>query len=109
MTSFNPGDIILIDLAYSDQSTTKKRPALVLLDEQDEDVVVARITSVYRPDNRYNYQINNLTTTGLHIPSCIRFSKILTVHKNNIIRALGKLDIQDKELANRLLTDIFRL
>ncbi len=45
MINYKFCDIILIEYPFSEQSTIKKRPALVLLDTGDNDIVVIRITS----------------------------------------------------------------
>lgn len=39
------GDVVLIAFPFTDLSETKKRPALVVLDADDNDVLVARINS----------------------------------------------------------------
>ena len=45
MSSYSLGDVVLINFPYTNLSQSKKCPALVLLDAQDGDVVVCRITS----------------------------------------------------------------
>jgi len=45
MNTFRPGEVILLSFPFADATAVKRRPALVLLDTGDEDVVVARITS----------------------------------------------------------------
>lgn len=39
------GEIVLLSFPFADATGTRRRPALVLLDTGDEDLVVARITS----------------------------------------------------------------
>ena len=49
MSSFRPGEVLLILFPFTDMAGAKRRPALVLLDAGDDDVLVARITTeVYR-------------------------------------------------------------
>jgi len=45
MTAYNFGDILLIGFPYSDLQSVSKRPALVLYDSGDQDVLVSRITT----------------------------------------------------------------
>ncbi|OGW09410.1 MAG: hypothetical protein A2W75_08255 [Nitrospinae bacterium RIFCSPLOWO2_12_39_15] len=45
MTAYNFGDIVLIGFPHSDLQNISKRPALVLYDSGDQDVLVARITT----------------------------------------------------------------
>ena len=39
------GDIVIVDFPFSDWSKSKRRPALVLAHDLEDDVVLARITS----------------------------------------------------------------
>ncbi len=41
------GDLVLLSFPYSDQSTFKKRPALVICDLNDEDVILVGLLVVY--------------------------------------------------------------
>ncbi|MCF6156136.1 MAG: hypothetical protein E3K36_13035 [Candidatus Brocadia sp.] len=45
MTNYNFGDIILIGFPHTDLLDVSKRPAIVLYDSGDQDVLVARITT----------------------------------------------------------------
>ena len=44
MTTYQPGDVVLLAFPFTDGVRQKQRPALVLLDTGDPDIVVARIT-----------------------------------------------------------------
>ena len=45
MTTYNFGDIVLIGFPHTDLQGISKRPAIVLYDSGDQDVLVARITT----------------------------------------------------------------
>jgi len=45
MTSYNFGDIVLIEFPHTDLQGISKRPAIVLYDSGDQDVLLARITT----------------------------------------------------------------
>jgi mRNA interferase MazF len=45
MTSYNFGDIVLIGFPHTDLQGISKRPAIVLYDSGDQDVLLARITT----------------------------------------------------------------
>lgn len=45
MTAYSFGDIILVGFPHADLQHTSKRPALVLYDSGDQDILVARITT----------------------------------------------------------------
>ena len=48
MTVYQAGDVVLVAFPFSSGSSVKARPALVVLDTGDSDVVVARITTQLR-------------------------------------------------------------
>jgi len=43
--TYKAGDLVLVAFPYASGSEAKKRPALVILDTGDADVVVARVTT----------------------------------------------------------------
>jgi hypothetical protein len=45
MQDYRPGEIVLLSFPFADATRGKRRPALVLLDTGDEDIVVGRVTS----------------------------------------------------------------
>jgi mRNA interferase MazF len=45
MTSYNFGDIVLIGFPHTDLQGISKRPAIVLYDSGDQDVLLARVTT----------------------------------------------------------------
>ena len=45
MTLYKPGDVVLVEFPFASGVGSKLRPALVILDTGDVDLVVARITS----------------------------------------------------------------
>lgn len=54
MEEFNFGDIVLLKFPFTDGSGLKKRPALIINDFNDGDIIVCRITSkLYESENDY--------------------------------------------------------
>ena len=54
MITYNLGDIVLIGFPHTDLQGISKRPAIVLYDSGDQDVLVARITTQeYRSEVDY--------------------------------------------------------
>jgi mRNA interferase MazF len=45
MTPYSFGDIILIEFPHTNLQTISKRPAIILYDSGDKDVLAARITT----------------------------------------------------------------
>jgi len=51
MERFVTGDIVVVPFPFTDLSTTRKRPALVLANLEGDDVVICEITSRIRKDH----------------------------------------------------------
>lgn len=89
MTSYDFGTIVLIKFPYTDLQGSAKRPALIVHNEADDDIVVARITS--QPCNgKHDYEIANWRKLGLVFPSWIRLGKLATLEKKTSERVLGE-------------------
>ena len=98
MTQSNAAPIYQIgDVVTLVDSTTGKslpRPALVLADIGDNDILVARITTHQVRDN-FDVGINDLTATGLNRPSIVRPHKLATIEKRLVSQKLGALSGND--------------
>ena len=94
MTNYKFGSVVLIDFLQSD-GIKKKRPALVMLDIGDSDVVVVPITTRERKGVA-DYKIKNWQDGGLLLASWIRLAKVSCLAKNDIDRPLGGITNHDK-------------
>jgi mRNA interferase MazF len=105
-------DIILIPVPFSDLSTSKRRPAIVISNSSynmhSDDVICCAITS-----NPRNYAgcvpINNsdLESGYLKYESQIKPTKVFTLNKNLIIKFLAKLNTEkSKEVIRSLNSSI---
>jgi mRNA interferase MazF len=88
------GDIILLFFPFTSAEGAKRRPALILLDVGDTDVVVARVTS-QAVRSVYDVEISEWREAGLRLPSVVRIHKIATFEKTLIERKLGALSTSD--------------
>jgi mRNA interferase MazF len=94
MTVYSFGDIILIGFPHTDMQGISKRPALVLYDGGDDDIVVARITTQeYRTET--DYKLIEWENSGLLAESYIRLSKVATIEKRFVIKRLGSLPVSE--------------
>lgn len=100
MTNYNPGDIIVVPFPFTDQTTNKKRPAVVIstaaYHEQRPDLILMAITSQIRPTSNTigEVLVSHWEEAGLLKPSCIK-PVIATVEKTLILRKLGSLQALD--------------
>ena len=94
MTTYNPGDVVLVKFPFTSGAGTKPRPALVVLDSGDDDVLVARITT-QPSETPYDLAMTEWRGAGLLAPSNIRMHKMATLEKSDIHRSLGRLQTRD--------------
>jgi mRNA interferase MazF len=80
MMTYNFGDIIFIGFPHSDLQGVTKRPAIVLYDSGDQDVLVARVTT-QDYNSETDYKISDWKKCGLLAASIIRLSKQATIKR----------------------------
>ncbi len=94
MTTYKPGDAVLVKFPFSSGAGSKPRPAIVVLDSGDDDLLVARITT--QPSQTpYDCAVTDWRGAGLLAPSNIRLHKMATLEKSDIHRTLGRLQTTD--------------
>jgi mRNA interferase MazF len=107
------GKIVVVPFPFTDLSSSKRRPALVL-HETKYDIVVAYISSVMpsaiSPEDVLIPQSrSSFVGTGLLSDSVIMLDKLATVEKALIIRTLGEVDNDLKAEINPKLAECYRL
>jgi mRNA interferase MazF len=90
MQTYQPGETLLLKFPFSNVEEAKHRPALVVLDVGDNDIVVARITT-HISRSSFDVEIKNWREAGLKARSFVRLHKLATLEKNLVDRKLGKL------------------
>ena len=108
MTAYNFGDIVLIGFPHSDLQGVSKRPALVLYDSGDQDVLVARITT-QEYTTEADYKIIDWGKSGLLAESFVRLGKQATIEKKYVIRKLGALAEPEPETVKSILRKMYNL
>jgi len=93
---YKQGDIVLIPIPFTDLSSSKKRPVLILssdhYNDSTDDLIVAAITSNI-DEKPYNITITNsdLTSGNLLHTSCIKTDKLYTLAQSIVIKKFGTL------------------
>ncbi len=107
MTHYSYGDVILVPFPFSDQSTTKKRPAVIISSDRfnsvSSDVIIMAITS--RIGNLYpvgETLLRDWKVAGLLKPSAVK-AAISTIEQALILRKLGHLSEYDIESLNEVI------
>ena len=91
---YKQGDIVLIPVPFTDLSSNKKRPVLILssdrYNENTDDLIVAAITSNI-DEKPYNTEItsNDLSDGNLLHKSCVRVDKLYTLAQSIVIKKFG--------------------
>ena len=91
MNSIKTGSIVLLRFPFTDEIKYKRRPALLINDLEDGDVIVCRITSkIYK--SKYDIFLDDWLKFGLKLPSVVRLHKIATLEKDMIETLMGQID-----------------
>lgn len=107
------GKIVLLPFPFTNLTSTKRRPALILL-ERPKDVVVAFISSnIPKPieDHHVILEKNHksFSITGLKVSSTIYLDKIATIDKKLIIGELGEISNDIKREVNERIKKLYTL
>ena len=100
------GDVLLVDFPLVSGTTSLLRPALVVLDTGDSDVLLARITTQAH-QSPFDMAISDWKGAGLRAASYIRLHKLATSDKACVHRHLGKLQAADHQQVATLLRTTF--
>ncbi len=108
MTSYNFGDIVLIGFPHTDLQGISKRPAIVLYDSGNQDVLLSRITT-QEYTTETDYRILDWQKSGLLAESYIRLGKQATIEKRYIARQLGTLPALEINSLKTMLRKMLQL
>jgi mRNA interferase MazF len=94
--TYNQGDILLIPMPFSDLSTSKKRPVLVVSNDSYNfsslDLIVIAITSnLNNSENKVMLQNGDLLEGSLKYTSSIKTDKIYTLSKGIVLKRFGSV------------------
>ncbi|OGP08035.1 MAG: hypothetical protein A2048_08100 [Deltaproteobacteria bacterium GWA2_45_12] len=107
MINYEFGDILLFQVfPYSNAAAGKKRPALVLADTGDGDVLACRITSQTGRDE-FDLDLAHWKDCGLLLPSLVRVSKMASLNKNLVVKKLGRIGSPDRRKVRGFLKKLF--
>lgn len=95
--TYEQGDIIIVPFPFSDLSSIKQRPVLVLSKNSDnkfsDDIITCGITSNLK-DTKYSVSIENkdLDAGNIPIKSKIKIDKLFTINKKIIKKKVAKIN-----------------
>jgi len=111
--TFEAFDVVVVPFPFTDRTTTKRRPALVLSDagnfnKRVGQSVLAMITSVGNSGWSLDVNIQDLDTAGLPSLSVVRM-KLFTLDDKLVIRKIGALAIQDRSAVSAALRRLLNM
>jgi mRNA interferase MazF len=107
MTNYKFGDVILVPFPFTDQTTTKKRPSVVVsstdYQRQRSDLILIAVTSQANPATYFaEMTITEWKAAGLLKSSIIK-PVLTTIDKMLVIKKLGELLSVDTQALHNLL------
>lgn len=105
------GDIVLIPVPFTDLSSSKRRPVIVVscdaYNRATDDMIVVAMTSNPAPAP-YSFTItsSDLALGSLNRPGTVRVDKIYTLSQGLIAATFGRVDNATQDRITRLLHDV---
>ena len=97
-TTFKRGDVVLVPFPFTDLSSAKQRPALVVstgaFNSTRDDVLVAAISTQVPATlaaDEFMIPVGELAACGLPKPSIVRLSKLAALHRQLVVKRVGAL------------------
>ncbi|MCH7702123.1 MAG: type II toxin-antitoxin system PemK/MazF family toxin [Planctomycetes bacterium] len=107
MSSRKPGDVVLVEVPFTDLSQSKKRPAIVLL-SRGQDHLVAFFTSRVEQAGPDDVLVAASADNGLAVDSAALVTKLFTLHGSLIVRTLGHLSKSEHRAIVGRLVNLLR-
>ena len=111
MTPYDFGDIVLVMFPFTDQSGSKRRPAVVVsaraFSPNRPDLILLAVTSrITGQPSKFELTLSEWSSAGLPKPSVVK-PVALTVHQSVVARTLGRLGANDQSALRELLGQLF--
>ncbi len=109
MERFMKGDVVVLPFPFSDLSSSKRRPALVVASLKREDVILCQITSKARKDD-YSIIIEDkdFKKGSLNLISMARPNKLFTADNSLIKYKIGSLKKEKIKEIEKSIINIFK-
>ena len=113
MIRYKRGDVILVPFPFSDQTTAKKRPAIIVSSDAyngiSRDIVIMAITGqIGSHIGLGEFLIQEWQDAGLLRPSAVK-SAISTIEQRLVVKSLGRLSSRDLSTLEKGLKELFDL
>jgi len=91
MKNYQQGEIVLLPIPFTDLSSSKQRPCLIISNKDinnDEDIIVLAVTSQKTLKNTVKITLNELISGALPKTSFIKTNKIFSLHKSLVRKSI---------------------
>ena len=107
MIGYEFGDLVLVPFPFTDQSTAKRRPAVVVSStayhRERPDLVILAVTSQVRPAAAVGEAaVTKWREAGLLKPSVLK-PVLATIERGLVLRKLGRLEEEDLREVLRMI------
>jgi mRNA interferase MazF len=103
MPSYSKHDIILVRYPFSDLSSSKVRPAVVVsVPHVSQDILIAPLTSKTGSLLEGKFLLSEWSAAGLNVATALKRG-LYTVHESLVIKVIGKLVDADADQLDRAL------
>jgi len=111
MINYKKWEIVLVPFPFTDLSSVKRRPALIVSPDiynAGKDLVIAYITSQLNSPSRLgDYKLQKWKEAGLLKSSIVKM-KFATIDKTIIAKTIGELEDVDREEIEKILLSFFK-
>ncbi|MCL2010766.1 MAG: type II toxin-antitoxin system PemK/MazF family toxin [Synergistaceae bacterium] len=108
MGKYIKGDIIVVPFPFSDLSTSKRRPAIVLAGLIGNDLILSQITSRNVSDSMsIAIDPDDVTSSALSVTSNIRPNKLFTADESIVLYKIGALKASKLKAVLTKVIEIF--
>lgn len=106
-TGYSFGDVVLVPFPFTDQSATKRRPAVVISSSSFHrarpDLLIMAITSQLRLARAAGeFRVKDWREAGLLKPSAVK-AVITTIERSLVLKHLGRLKSEDQQSLRRAI------
>lgn len=112
MTPFKQGDVILVPFPFTDFSTLKQRPAVIIsannFNHHSDDVIIVAISSHLSDKKMYEYRLSEMERkmAGLPLASSIKLGKVVTIDQRLVRKCIDKLS---SETMKKILAELAKI
>ena len=103
MPSYSKYEVVLVQYPFSDLSSAKIRPAVVVnATHTSQDIMIVPLTSRTQSLLAGEFVLSDWAAAGLNVPTAVKRG-VYTVHQTLVLKTVGRLSTADSEQVDRAL------